>query len=56
MRKLYLFRYLLYLDLFEFSRVCLELFIKRILPVTGYKETFENQGLEDYAWIQGIQL
>ena len=23
-----------------FSRVCLDLFIKRILPVTGYKETF----------------
>ena len=24
----------------RFSRVCLELLIKRILPVTGYKETF----------------
>ena len=27
-----------------FSRICLDLFIKRILPLTGYKKTFRKPG------------
>ena len=43
-RKLYLFRYLLYLALLDSVGFFLELFIKRILLVTKYKETFWKPG------------
>ena len=33
-----------------FSRICLELFIKRILPVTGYKKTFRKPGFWRTSW------